>query len=31
MQSVMMMTIVMIVKSWTKVSEAVKEAFVGTG
>lgn len=31
MQSVMMMTIFMTVKSWMKVSEAVKETFVATG
>ena len=31
MQSVMMMKIFMTVKSWMKVSEAVKEAIVGTG
>ena len=31
MQSVMMMTIFMTVKSWMKVSEAVKKASVGTG
>lgn len=31
MLSVMMMTILMTVRSWMKVSEAVKKAFVGTG
>ena len=31
MLSVMMMTILMTVRSWMKVSETVKKAFVGTG